>query len=568
MTSLRNLSFQSLLFGLFGLFVVTAWGTEDVNDQPYVAFVAHENSFARCGPSGDYYRTDPLRLGQEVEVYLESEDGWLGIRPPAGSFSWVPADSLVTDATERSAIVKERTAVAWIGTHLGRARKYRWQVQLAEGEKVIILGKTERDSGKGPELWYRIVPPSGEFRWVHRSQIVESSEELVAMHRRAAEESVRESIAMASQLAFDAQTNRTAATAKVTETVASKDVSEQRGEDLDLATDTSGRPLNRTRDPAATKSAADSSRKEHDRWDSPLTPLNEQSLGHVQPIGILSETPIGSGLVPANYQQPTLESIGEVQVRDIDRHQAAVPPTANANADDQSWVVGTRQDSVPTIGHGSISVITPATLVSSPQPAFDPQLAETQRKQLSQRVAHADVDELQLELSRQMALGVAASVVEPIRTRSTYWLEQLTDPVALGRARVLRDRVEQYQRVARRRDGHPPVETALADYQQASGERSDPTKSAADSPALPPTAGLVPFDREGYLVQVFSARPDAPPYALTDAAGQTLAYVSPAPGVNLRMHLNKKIGLHGELSYLTGLETPLFIAKQAVRISH
>ncbi|MFG0264040.1 MAG: hypothetical protein ACF8AM_02675, partial [Rhodopirellula sp. JB055] len=157
--------------------------------EPYLVFVAEESAYLRCGPSGDDYRTDPLRHGQELEVYVETEDGWLGVRPTDDSFCWIPADAAKLidsdlgpnakpDALEAE-IIEDKT-VAWIGTNLGRARRYRWLVQLREGETVTILGRSERDGPDGPQTWYRIVPPSGEFRWIHRDQVVTTAEELVA----------------------------------------------------------------------------------------------------------------------------------------------------------------------------------------------------------------------------------------------------------------------------------------------------------------------------------------------------------------------------------------------------
>ncbi len=52
-------------------------------DQPYQVFVVQENSFARCGPSSEDYRTDPLSHGQPLKVYVEAADGWLGVRSAA-----------------------------------------------------------------------------------------------------------------------------------------------------------------------------------------------------------------------------------------------------------------------------------------------------------------------------------------------------------------------------------------------------------------------------------------------------------------------------------------------------
>ena len=60
----------------------------------------------------------------------------------------------------------------------------RWQVQLAKGEPVTVIGRSEREGPDGPQLWYRIVPPSGEYRWVHRDTVVESTESLVEIAQR------------------------------------------------------------------------------------------------------------------------------------------------------------------------------------------------------------------------------------------------------------------------------------------------------------------------------------------------------------------------------------------------
>ena len=152
---------------------------EDGPVEPYVVYVARGDQYARCGPSEEFYRTDPLRAGTELEVYLETEDGWLGVRPPADSFCWLQSDHVEVAEDEITGTVIESSAVAWIGTHLGKARQYRWQVRLDQGEQVTIIGTARRDGPDGEEVWYRIVPPPGEFRWVQRSQITDALEEVV-----------------------------------------------------------------------------------------------------------------------------------------------------------------------------------------------------------------------------------------------------------------------------------------------------------------------------------------------------------------------------------------------------
>ncbi len=58
-------------------------------------------------------------------------------------------------------------AVSWIGTELGNESQFRWQVQLSRGEKLIVLGESESKNAAGEQvLWYKVAPPSGEFRWI------------------------------------------------------------------------------------------------------------------------------------------------------------------------------------------------------------------------------------------------------------------------------------------------------------------------------------------------------------------------------------------------------------------
>lgn len=558
----------SLIFVATGLLgAAPVWGQSGDLD-PYVVFVAHEGAYTRCGPAGDYYRTDPLRLGQELEVYLETDDGWLGVRPPTGSFSWVPAEQVEAEVDETAGVVIREDAVAWIGTHLGRARKYQWQVQLAVGEPVTILGKAQRNAGSGPQMWYRIAPPSGEFRWVHRSQIAETSEELVQMHRKIEDPDPEKEIVL-----------------QPVEEPVIGEVPRQRPRIEAIADDNQGSSTE-TGEPTERETPR-IQRREVPSRDSETVARQKNEQPSVPEI---SNQPIGSGVArdrvtAATYAQPLVEIDGPIELRDIRDSMvkpasAAVPPPTVA-PDDDSWVTAKRNTAqrplfVPRnarrasqrqasadVSRDAASMhdqTRPASQPRSQAAAADRQSideAEQQSRAVAARVVSSDVDSLQLELSRQMAAGVRAAVVEPIRQRAHDWMQRLSDPVARGRARVLMERVEQYQRIARRRDGEPPVAAPLG----------TPDASATPSPTGIQEAALPErFDREGYLVQVYSSRPDAPPFALTDAAGKTLAYVSAAPGVNLHLYRNAKVGLVGRENFLTGLETPHFIASQAVRI--
>jgi hypothetical protein len=100
-----------------------------------------------------------------VEVYELRPDGWCAIRPPAESFSWVYAPHLTVIDSEVAEINKENVA-ARVGSRLSSQRDV-VQVRLRRGEVVQIVG-TEDEASTG---WYKISPPSGEFRWVHAKNL-------------------------------------------------------------------------------------------------------------------------------------------------------------------------------------------------------------------------------------------------------------------------------------------------------------------------------------------------------------------------------------------------------------
>lgn len=133
--------------------------------QPYQARIVVARAQVRSGPGENFYPTDALAQGETVEVYREQPGGWLAIRPPKESFSWVFARHLKVREDRLGEIDKEDVA-SRIGSLFGNKRNA-VQVRLQKGEVVEILGE-EKDGG---ETWYKIAPPAGEFRWVHATNV-------------------------------------------------------------------------------------------------------------------------------------------------------------------------------------------------------------------------------------------------------------------------------------------------------------------------------------------------------------------------------------------------------------
>jgi uncharacterized protein YgiM (DUF1202 family) len=138
------------------------------DDFPYTAAVSTDGVQVRCGPGWEYYSTQTLRRGERVEVYRHEPGGWLAIRPPEGSYSWVPLRQLES-ADKDVARVLIDGAVAWVGSDAEAVKQHKWQIRLDRGELVAILEKATMAVGPGfaQETYCKIAPPPGEFRWIH-----------------------------------------------------------------------------------------------------------------------------------------------------------------------------------------------------------------------------------------------------------------------------------------------------------------------------------------------------------------------------------------------------------------
>lgn len=575
--------------------------------DPYTVYVSQESSHARCGPSPEHYRTDELRHGQALEVYGETEDGWLAIRPVDTSFCWVPADTVEMNPTGDIGTIIEEGTVAWIGTNLGRARSFQWQAQLTEGESVTVIGRSEREGPDGPQMWYRIVPPSGEFRFVHRDQVVRSSEELIA--------SLQDNHPKQDIMFAPAGPTTRKPAARVA----------------------SNRPKPRPRDVDAFDADAfkgDAIAK------APAVKQSGRSVLEAPIRNVDAEAdlvPIGSGVRRASfadepthvestlYVEPPLAMPPSLTVPEIQQAAASEPskrkglinsvaflgrprlaPIASQTiAPEQADPVSVGNDDNWTIGYGRKST-TP--IASMPEPArlgqpviqqasgIAPMPAQTlapipttpaaplnvvpahRIEAVRAETNNASVERLTMILSRLMAAQASALEVEPVSDAARAIAVSTSDTIVAGQARLLADRADQYQRIATRRDGSSLVrgsgEVSMADSRPtisqavafAETQAQTQAQSQAQAPFSAPTIPPAPTPNfTGQLVQVYSARPNIPPYAITDHTGRTIAYVTPSPGVNLRNHLNSRVNVIGDSGYLPGLNMPHVLATGCVR---
>jgi SH3-like domain-containing protein len=131
---------------------------------PYTAYTNSTDVYIRSGPGKNYYPTEKLGKGEAVEIYRHDPGGWYAIRPPEGSFCWVPADTLKPHGDRMATVVKDKSP-CYVGTKFSSARDVS-QVRLDKGEEVEILDIKQLGDGPDAQSWCEIAPPSGEFRWV------------------------------------------------------------------------------------------------------------------------------------------------------------------------------------------------------------------------------------------------------------------------------------------------------------------------------------------------------------------------------------------------------------------
>ena len=136
--------------------------------EPYTAVITADGAVVRSGPGNDFYPVLQLRTGDKIEVYYEQGE-WCAIRPPIGSFSWIGA-KYVDCGTDNIGTVLADGLASRIGSDYSDDCET-VQVTLKKGESVLILERRETPENSASPVWLKIVPPSGEFRWIHKSAL-------------------------------------------------------------------------------------------------------------------------------------------------------------------------------------------------------------------------------------------------------------------------------------------------------------------------------------------------------------------------------------------------------------
>ena len=418
---------------------------------PYTAYVVDDDTPVQSGPGSSYYATARLAAGAELQVHRRDPGGWLAIRPPEQSFSWVPTRKVWrTDEANVVEVIGD-DACAWLGSGVETVTEHKWQVRLHRGELLEVLGEREvRDAAAGTtERWYKIAPPAGEFRWIH--------DRLVSRERA--------------------------------EWTLERDRPPARADDVTDATQNQVRSaafLAPDRSTASTKSTRSA---KNDTKKTERSPVR----------GVTRLDTAASRVEPDD-------------VRQLDAAHTAA-------------------ESAPT----------PATRAAD------------------------DVTSIDIDLSQAVARDPSTWNLTPLHERAERLIARGATPLDRGRARLLLEKIEQFEDLHRRHvEAERPVTVAK--------NNSPSTTSSPAIPATPATRSSDPaaieprFDGVGTLMPVHSTKRVAPPFALMNEDGKVLQYVAPAPGLNLHRYTNKRIGVYGQRATAGSLNAPVLTAQRIVEL--
>ncbi len=424
------------------------------DESPYEAVVLEQGAEVRAGPGQRFYVTQELEPGTRVEVYRKDTGDWLAIRPPEGSFSWIPQTDLEMTEEPGIAEITAEEAQSWLGSRAERIREHKSHVTLARGERVEVLGKKQVDGADGKtQLWLKIAPPAGEFRWVHQRQI-------------------------------------------------------RKAKKNDLAIDRDLKPVERKAEP-----------------DSPFA-----AVVYEEP---LSERP---GFRRSNIPLSDLRAAKpEPQVRPVVHEEPVVDSPARSLSPD-GFVARKRHPSAPLASSANSNRLAQATTTSN---SATTKTAPT--SPLASDESSRELEELDLQLSLILSRDKSTWNFSSLKDRVTRIVENAATPGDRGQARFMLDKIKRFEE----------------------------TFDVQSLPEVKPTAPVAnrdfrAYDGEGWLTTVKSFDKPIAPYALVDADGKRICFVSPVPGLSVGNHIDRRVGVYGKRGLIPDLNEPHVLASKVV----
>ncbi len=363
---------------------------DDETELPYRAYITTDNVYIRSGPGTNYYPVMRLKRGDVVEVYRHDPGGWYAIRPLGECFSWISAEFVEPREGNMAEVIGERV-VARVGSSFSDIRDV-IQVRLDRGEQVQVIEARRFGEGPAAQTWYKIKPPSGEFRWVSGKFVDRQPPE-----DQPRQPSERNNLLLARHL--------------------------PKGEGVDMAAG--------ARDEIA-ESADDLPRRRRG-YSSRSTPVNEEAE-----LADAETSPRD----PRRTKRAALWT---------DNEAASDPRTANRAANDGFRRKTSKAMSRPQRRVGERPA-EPNPRPSAKSAMDDARASSTTARPRGDEALAEQLDEIDLALSAMVVRDVAEWDFAPMRTRTEALLARSTTALDRGRVRLVQRKIERYEEIKRRHD--------------------------------------------------------------------------------------------------------------------
>jgi len=165
---------ELMLGGIVGVFLTVLPGSAQA--PPDVRTIIVREVLVRSGPNDKFYPTSRLAQGDRVVVVPQppegQQPGWLAIKPPRGSFSWINQRFVEVIVPGTGKVVADTPIPVLVGSSETKEQPTKEGSKAVRGSQVIIVDKPlTTDIG----VFLPILPQPGEVRYIPESAVQPSA---------------------------------------------------------------------------------------------------------------------------------------------------------------------------------------------------------------------------------------------------------------------------------------------------------------------------------------------------------------------------------------------------------
>lgn len=292
--------------------------------------------------------------------------------------------------------------------------------------------------------------------------------------------------------------------------------------------------------------------------DQPDQPRYQVQLRKGEQLKILGEKRIEGGDASVWYKiAPPAGEFRWVRLAELTRDP---PPEVAAPTPSTGWTVRSRNKVNSTEPGVSRPVLKPANSSAADDSSASSEPG-TLLPVIDNEPFELSLGRIELELSLLATRPADQWRLDTLKNQVNELEQRAGTTIQRAESRRLAEKIADFDELAKRREN-------LASWKPARTDSGDNTASqlTADSVRTKPSPFAPNFDGQGKLLPVITANPKTPKYALMDADGKLIQYITPAPGLNLHRYLRKQIGVFGQTEFLPSLKAKHLTASRVVVI--